>query len=367
MKYLLILTTATILFIPKVKSQNAESVIPFESTVTYKMLRMDTEVFPDNSKEISLCKALVEKAVDRIKKSYSLAEIQNANANVAIRILGMIDSTFTEFDFMFYTNDKDVHYDFLTLAFRDTFDGKMIDRNNEYRISYWKNKKDQKHRLIDCDQYCRIYAGIAEMANLPLTVVHIPTHYYVRWHFSPSKYLSWNPNDGKAYPIESEIESFYRWENLLKAHPKQLLPPDLDFQATFYNYLAVRADLYFLNTSFKDISKAKRDYETLLKMGRNNEIVFINYVWLHIMYPQFDKSLDLKKLHSYIDSAFTFENNLNFYDARACLYAIKGDFLKAIKVEKEGLKVTYDPYNKRDKAQRHLECFEQKKVCRGIN
>jgi hypothetical protein len=60
------------------------------------------------------------------------------------------------------------------------------------------------------------------------------------------------------------------------------------------------------------------------------------------------------------------EENLNFYDAKACLYAIRGDFKQAIEIVKQGLKLKTDPYGRRQKAESHLACFLKKEVCREL-
>lgn len=173
-------------------AQMNQLAMPFKSTIVYRMLQLDTSVYGANGAEVKLCKELMETAGRRISRSYPRSRIPALDTANAFRVLRMIDSTFTEFGFLFATYPEDVHFSFLTAAFRDEYAGSRNFKNNAYREKFWQQTKRKKHRLIDCDLYSRIYIGIAQMANLPIKLVHIPNHYYVRWYYRPDAYFSWN-------------------------------------------------------------------------------------------------------------------------------------------------------------------------------
>lgn len=166
--------------------------LQFEQTTTYQVLLLDSKLYGNNRNEINICKKLMTAALSKIKKKFSHSAIQNATPFQVQEIFSMIDSTFTEFNFLYDDDLSDYHYTILTLALRDEFP--FEDRCtllNEYRIKYWKNKKDQKCKKIDFDRYTRIYLGIAEMLHLPVSIIHIPQHYYVRWNFKNGTHFNW--------------------------------------------------------------------------------------------------------------------------------------------------------------------------------
>lgn len=116
-----------------------------------------------------------------------------------------------------------------------------------------------------------------------------------------------------------------------------------------------------------DPRKAKSLLEKSLALRPNNTLTICNYIWLCIMNSELDDSYEIDDLIVWIDKAIHLEKNVNFYDAKACLYAMKGEFRKAIKLERRGLRVSNDRFNRRKKAEHHLSCFQEGEICRTIN
>lgn len=340
-----------------------ERMLPFEQTLTYSLLQMDTALLGGNTKEILLWKEFMEKASARILRNHPNVRFSGADTPTAIRVLKAIDTTFTEYRFLFFT-DKDKHYDMLTLAMRDRF------RNSDYvhmsrntnRQYFWEGRPDAECRTIDCDLYCEVYIGISQMIGLPLRMVQIPKHYYIRWILPDGGYFSWNPNDGLPYMDESEMEC-YRY--LIDENRKHYLLNLSNDDIRAY-YLLLQAVKYQMEKGFKDIKKAKTAYEQCMQLKPRDPLILCNYVWLYIMNPELDGSFSKDRLLGMLDTALELEDNLNYYDAKACIYALSNDFATAIKLGEEALRHGYDPYERRDKAIKHLECFKERRTCRTI-
>lgn len=334
--------------------------VDFESTTTYKLLQMDTVFYGNNSSEIASYKRLFNKTIKRIKNKFALNEIINADSLVAVSVLKIIDSTLTEENFLFKTG-QERHFDFLTAAMREQFSFESAGlRKNEYRGKYWLTRKEELCRFIDCDLYCEIYIGIGQMAGLPLKMVEIPRHNYIRWVFKDGEYIVWNGNDGKAY-AENKMEYYYK---LTESNRNHYL---FNFQEN--NILAYYQFLIGMNFHFRnsvDLKRAKEFYKRSIELDSDRPSTLNNYVWLHIMNPQLDNYFKDEKMMTYIDKAISLESNLNFYDAKACLYALRGNFEEALKVQSEGLKLLYDPFFKRKKAEMHFQCFLKNEICREI-
>ncbi|MDQ6531033.1 hypothetical protein [Flavobacterium sp. LHD-85] len=347
-----------------VKSTGANNMagneVSFESTTTYKLLKMDTVFYGNNSIEIDSYKKMFNKAIERIKGKFSYHEIKNADSLVAVSILKIIDSTLTEENFLFKTGQKR-NFDFLTGAMREQFSFESAGlRQNEYREKYWLNRKEKLCRFIDCDLYCEIYIGIGQMAGLPLKMVEIPSHNYIRWLFADGGYIVWNGNDGKVY-AENKMECYYKLTDSNRSHYL------FNFQEN--NILGYYLFLIGMNFHFRnpvDLNRAKEFYELSIELDGDRPSTLNNYVWLHIMSPELDDSFKDKKMMVYIDKAISLEKNLNFYDAKACLYALQGNFAEALKVQSDGLKLLHDPFFKRKKAENHFKCFLKNEVCREI-
>lgn len=337
-----------------------ESEIEFESTTTYKLLKMDTVFYGNNEKEIASYKKMFNKAVNRIKNKFTLDDIKNGDSLTAVSVLKIIDSILTEEKFLFKTG-QEKHFDFLTGAMREQFYFESAGlRKNNYREKYWLAGKEEFCRFLDCDLYCEIYVGIGQMAGLPLKMVEIPSHNYIRWLFKNGDYIVWNGNDGKAY-VEKEMECYYKLTDSNQRH--YLFNFNENNILGYYQFL-IGMNFHFRNTV--NLKRAKEFYKRSIELDSDRPSTLNNYVWLHIMNPQLDNSFKDENMMKYIDRAIFLENNLNFYDAKACLYALQGNFDEALKVESEGLKLSYDPFFKRKKAQMHFQCFLNKEICREI-
>ncbi|MCW3104766.1 MAG: hypothetical protein JWO09_3206 [Bacteroidetes bacterium] len=337
---------------------------PFQSTITYELMCMDTILYPNNKEQIALCKQLIDKAVERINKQYSPLSVKNASLADAIRIFKMIDSTFTEFDFLYYTN-SDVHFNFLTSAFKErTFDPEKYILFNEQREYYWKDKLQRKCRLIDCDLYAEIYLGIAQVADLPINIGELPEHNYLRWNFPTGEYFCWDPNEGKEHYNEKDM-LHYSW--IKDGKYNNTLYPNYwnnNKIKVYYNFLLA----YTLNfeKEFLNLQNAKLKYEECIRFDTQDPQVYNCYVWLFIMHPEFDSELDIGKLFKYIDKAIELEENFNFYDAKACLYAINNDFKNAIKFGELARDTKTGTSIRRGKADKHLDCFKRNDSCREL-
>jgi hypothetical protein len=217
----------------------------FKTTITYKLIRMDSDIWGENEAEIRACEELITSAVIRITKTYSQIEIKNADTQVAVNILKKIDSTFTEFRFLYCTNISDVHYDHLTLAFRDSFtaDNFLFGENsrNKYRKSFWRQNQLRNCFLIDCDLYCQVYYGIAQMLSLPLYIVATPQHNYLRWRINDDKYFCWDTNEGEAHFDETTISGYGQINNDNRSQYLQ----DWTLADIEGHYKMVRGDYFF--------------------------------------------------------------------------------------------------------------------------
>jgi len=342
---------------------SGQPVVPAEKTTTYRVITGDKELLGDNTAEVEACVGLLNVASERIHKAYgSQQRLRDADSSKAIRILSTIDSVFTEFGFLFYTS-HDIHFDFLTLAFRDVFDGRNLEFANFYRYDYFKKLKKPFCREIDCDLYCFIYIGIGEMNDLPLTMVELPGHNFIHWNFRSGKHLNWEAIEGRYHPKDSTLSCFYHLVEYDSDSQKYFLR-DWPIAEDLSYYYSLRGSKFDTNPKYKNAVKAKRDYELALSLYDSNAFVLNNYVWLFVTDPAFDNEFDLARLSGYSDRAIALVNDLNYYDTKASVYAQVHDFPTAIKIEEAGLLVKSDPDGARKDAEKHLGWFRKNMTVR---
>lgn len=326
-----------------------------KQTITYKLISNDAELLGENNTEVKECLKLLDSATARIKKNFPGKDFKKTNKETAIRVLKTIDSVFTEFSFLFYTSAKDIHFDFLTLAFRDVYspDGYLF--INHYRQDYFRSLGKARCKLIDCDLYCFIYLGLAEMNNLPLSMIELPMHNFIRWNFHDGKHINWEVIEGVDHPRENTL-SCYGYLN--DVNRKYYLRP-WSFSEVLAYYYTLRGATFDYNKLYLNPQKAKRDYETAIGYSSNRAVTFNNLAWLYVVDPSFDSEFNLQKLLKMMDTATRLLNDRNYYDTKAGVYAQVGDFKKAIACLNQGLKVENDPDGVLDSCKKHIVWFKQ--------
>ncbi|MHA4811894.1 tetratricopeptide repeat protein [Flavitalea flava] len=333
-----------------------------ENTTTSLFITNDSDLLGANRDEIRLCQDLLNSASQRIQRNFPEADFSKLSQPGAIAVLATIDSIFTEYRFLFYTDPKNPHFDFLTFAFRDLYpsDRYLLMEHNLYREAYWTAHKGENCRLIDCDLYCFIYLGIAEMNGLPLTMIELPEHNFIRWNFEDGGHINWEAIEGAYHPRDNTLSCYYHLSNLNRSY--YLRPwPITEVKSYYYT---LRGVTYDYNKKYSNPAKAKRDYETAIRYSSNRAVTFNNMVWLYVVTPEFDASFNFPVLLAMTDSAISKINDRNYYDTRAGLYAQAGDFKKAVAAEEQGIKTLYDPDNVLKDCEEHLEWFKKKMTIR---
>ncbi len=337
---------------------HGQQIKPPWETITYTLIANDADLLGNNQDEVQRCMDFMSTAANRVTSHYSNQQIQLADKQTAIGILRTIDSVFSEYGFLFYTKQDDIQFDYLTLAFRNNFPAENYRIYNWERQSYWSSVNGDKCHLIDCDLYCFIYFGIAEMLSLPIKIVELPRHNFIRWKLPSGESINWEVIEGKYHPQVNTLSCYYHLAEMDNSSRNNYLIDWTNNDVLSY-YYTLRASTFDYNPTYKNPIKAKRDYEKAIKLSSSRPYAFNNYVWMFVVYDDLQNEFDLKKLIKYIDHAIALQNNLNFYDTKAAVYAQTKDFKRAIKCIKNGLQVKYDPDNAKVDAEKHLSWFKQ--------
>jgi len=337
--------TSSICFSQNIRAKN---------TITYHVISNDTELLGDNQSEVKQCVALLNAATDRLRVNFPKKDFKKADQDDAIRILATIDSVFTEFGFLYYTNSKDIHYDFLTLAFRASYDPEEYLFANRYRSTYFRSLGKRECKLIDCDLYCFIYLGIAEMNNLPLSMVELPQHNFIRWYFPDGRFINWEAIEGKYHSADSTLSCYGYLNDINRQY---YLRPWPSTEVLSY-YYTLRGSIFDYNNLYLNPKKAKRDYEKAIRISSNRAVTFNNLAWLYVVNPSFDNEFNLQKLLAMMDTAINRLNDRNYYDTKAGLYAQAGNFKSAIACLEQGIEVENDPDDVLDACKEHLAWFK---------
>ncbi|WP_159478718.1 hypothetical protein [Dyadobacter sp. 3J3] len=324
-------------------------------TITYKLISNDAEILGNNDTEVQTCVDLLNAATQRIKRNFPGVNFSVSDTNTSIKVLKTIDSLFTEFGFLFFTEEKNIAFDFLTLAFRKKYLADDYLHFNRYRQAYFRSLDKRTCRLIDCDLYCLIYLGIAQMNHLPLSMVELPKHNFIRWNLPGGGSINWEAIEGTYHLADSTLSCYHYLNSINRNY--YLRPWSLS--QVYCYYYTLRAATYDYNPTYLNSKKARRDYKIALSYSTSQSVTLNNLVWMHVVHPEFDSELDYPKLFAMMDTAIGQLNDRNYYDTKAGLYAQKKDFKNAIICIRQGISVENDPDNVLSSCKRHLSWFEQ--------
>lgn len=87
-----------------------------------------------------------------------------------------------------------------------------------------QNEGNKEKFIADCDTLSFLYLGIAEALKLPLRLVSLPDHTFIRWHFPDGTALNWETTTASVWR-----DSAYRsWYNSTHSDP---LPPEQELRS----------------------------------------------------------------------------------------------------------------------------------------
>jgi tetratricopeptide (TPR) repeat protein len=168
-------------------------------TIAHNLLKLETEVLSSRQRmefnldeKIKVLNSLLSTCVNRIGVQERATYFSVEEAKF---ILLQIDSVLAEQGY--FTCIK-VEYISQTLrrSPKSNFEC-TLQAGNSYRTQCLQNS-DSIYKM-DCDIGSFLYLSIAEVLQLPLKLIEVPKHNFVRWEFENGTYLNWDVNAIAAF------------------------------------------------------------------------------------------------------------------------------------------------------------------------
>jgi hypothetical protein len=225
-----------------------------------------------------------------------------------------------------------------------------------YRISFLRSHPNDDYFPIDCDLGAILYLSIGEILQLPLSLVEVPNHNFVRWNFADYSYFNWDNNSGRVFPDDAfrqgrtptSSASFDAAEDKNNHFLKNMTKEDIvAYYSTIIAGNVSHHGKYELAESLYKQAIIVRPYDAL---------ALNNLSWMYVTVSQFKGS-------PYSDSAYAYSTRadsllpkeIEYRDTYSCACAAVGNFVKAIQVEKTA----------RNKSTR-IDAFGKGKTCLDI-
>lgn len=206
-------------------------------------------------------------------------------------------------------------------------------KNNSYshRSTYPESLTEvfaSDDRLFDCDTGSFIYLSVADLLNLPMSMVEVEVrgnpgerrfgdHNFIRWNLKNGEQVDWDVNG--AYIRQGDIQT-----------------PQYGFGWSEDEVLGYVYFLRGMQWRKKNLySNAIRDYRLSIKNFHRWAKARNNLAWLYSTIADVQTENTKKEALELALTVVDMHPSVNNRDTLACAYAMNGDFVKAIEVQKK--------------------------------
>ena len=344
----------------KVRDQRAKSLTKIARkqdvapTIGHEILNMEMPLNTVSSDMFRLVDDVIVTVKSRIGTRPADGDA-NAMRTYALATLKLIDDVMVERNFVYPPHDE------LTLTFSDSLiptklQGDHLQRvldepANTRRKPHILAHSNEDFFLSDCDTASFMYLAVGEALNLPLFLVEVPKHNFVRWYYSDTDYQNWETMYGTPRTDQVYISGYGIPQASIDNGAFLTKMPR---SATIGYCHCIVAMGFEKQKNYKD---AQLEYRIGIKTYTKGPLGWNNLAWSLVTSPDpaYRNGVEAVTLATKAVSIFGEANNL---DTLACAYAEAGDFAKAIETEEKALEI--EPSNPDFRAD--LEGFRQNKT-----
>jgi len=314
---------------------NAPKVKPYKSrhsTIGHTVLDEDkrAEQFPD-----SIYRRL-ESVVDEVAKA-SIPILDNS-IDEARQTLTAIEDVVKTSNFVCSIPYYLVH-SFSDGLFQKPLDQRLIGTpENSIRDKHLRNHLNDLFSHVDCDLGTLLYLSVGEVIGIPLCMVEVPDHNFIRWRLRNGQYLNWDTNYGFDKFSDSEYADRYGVTADEKKHGVYLA--DMTVENTLGYFCFVRG---LTLQRQKRLREAVNEYRSGISKYPKSPSSRNNLAWQFVSERSVQTFVSGSEAQKASEEACSLSRSHNNLDTLACVYAENGDFDLAIKTEKEAYSLSPHP------------------------
>ncbi len=307
---------------------------PKYNTIAHRILDLESQAATVDDLMYQLVDTLIDEARTKIH-SPTLSTDRDERGRQARTVLLAIDDILIRNNFI-YPRDRKEDW---TLLLSDGLTPKRLggpeleamlaQRHNVRRVDRIDRKKP--FYLVDCDTASYLYLAIGEVLGLPLSMVDLPEHNFVRWSFDPQSYVNWETMYG-SFRRNSEYRLFISDDDLVEElYNRRVYLVAMTPQDVMGYCYAARGIKW---EKLKNDERAIEDYEASIKLYPRTPFAFNNLAWLLATSPNAKLRNGKRAVDLSQQAVAIYPDHANYLDTLAAAYAEAGDFPKAVEIEK---------------------------------
>jgi tetratricopeptide (TPR) repeat protein len=224
--------------------------------------------------------------------------------------------------------------------FQKPLDLRLIDSaENSLRKTHMMAHQHELFSHVDCDLGALLYLSIGEVLGIPLQMIEVPDHNFVRWRLDRDVHLNWDTNYGFAKFSDTEYAARYGVRKEHIDNGVYLADMSVDNVVGYFSFVR---GLTF--QGLKRLPEAVAEYRVAIPMYPKSPSARNNIAWLFVS----DRGVQLivskdEALRFALEACSLHRSDSNL-DTLACVHAEHGDFASAIACETEAYNIGPNPY-----------------------
>lgn len=210
------------------------------------------------------------------------------------------------------------------------FDAARLSSHNQRRLAVMAANRGKPFYVLDCDTASFLYLAIADALKLPVQLVEVPGHNFVRWSFPDGTHLNFETMDGIERPDDYYLTGYQVLQSTIK--------PGFFMSAMTHD--DVMGYVRMLRGggwgARADFVRAKRDYDAARNLRPGSPAPLNGESWVFGTCTP-DTCRDGARAVGYAQQAVALWRTGNYLDTLACAQASAGDYAGALVSEQAAL------------------------------
>jgi len=309
--------------LPKLERKQLEYQIE-RASIGQRILQEDDRADPVPELVFQRLDSIVEEVVNKVKVG-TVNTIDQART-----VLQSIEQVVTSTNFVCSIPYYLVHSFSEGLFPRDLDSQLVYAPENDLRRSHILANEDEDFSHVDCDLSSLLYLCIGEALQIPLHMVEVPQHNFIRWRLSDTLHLNWDTNYGFNKFTDSGYAARYGVD------PEQIVNgtylADLSVVNVEGYFSFVRGITFQRAQNYTD---AITEYKSAVNKYPQSPSSRNNIAWLFVSIREVQQIVTSDEALQLAQQACDIDRNHSYLDTMACVYAERGDFASAIQFETE--------------------------------
>lgn len=302
---------------------------PRYHTIAHEILDIESGALPVDD---SMYK-LLDEVLDDAKKSIGSQPVP-CDREGARRVLGTMDEILIKRNFVYPGKGCTVVY------LRDALVAETIEPS--VLLDILTQPKNRRRKPVidislpiheaDCDTASFIYLAVGELLDLPLSLVEVPTHNFIRWTFTDGSHINWEANYGGVIDDQEYKRDFGVSQD---QYDRGIYLQSMTREEVLGYCYSLRGQEFIIR---KNYSAACQDCERSIELY--GKAFWGYYAYASMLATADDRRVrDGKKAVALAKKAAAIDESAPVLDALAAAYAESGDFVKALDCEKRAWKL----------------------------